>query len=237
MSLFSAPARALAQFDDPAFVGVVLRSVGWALLALIGLAVGASWGLAALVTAHATGWWWGWLAALAGGVGVAVAALYLFLPLAALIATLFVGRVTAAVERRFYPFLPPGRSAPLVDQFADGLALGLRVLLWQVVSLVLAVLLPGIGLVVGWAVTAWALGRGLFVAVAMTRMDRAQAVTLYNSQRLAVWTQGALMAAASLVPVFNLVAPVLGVAALVHVMHATNPAVPAQLRAGAQLGR
>jgi uncharacterized protein involved in cysteine biosynthesis len=218
---FSAPARAIAQFDDPVFVGVVLRGVGWAVLALAGLGLGVAWGVGELVSSHVDGLWWGWVAALAGGIGMAIAALYLFLPLAALIATLFVGRVTAAVERRFYPLLPPGRSAPLGDQAIDGVALGLRVLAWQIVALVLAVLLPGVGLVLGWAIAAWALGRGLFMAVAMTRMDRAQAVALYRTRRGAVWVQGALMAAASVVPPLNLLAPVLGVAALVHVMHAT----------------
>jgi uncharacterized protein involved in cysteine biosynthesis len=231
MTFLSAPARAIAQCDDPAFLAVVLRSVAWAVLALALLAVGASWGLAALVAGHWSGWWWGWLAALAGGIGTAVAAIYLFLPLAAVIATLFVERVAAAVERRYYPFLPPGRSAPLGEQIWDGIALGLRVLAWQLASLVMAFLLPGVGLLLGWAIAAWALGRGLFVAVAMTRMDRAQAVALYRSERLTVWVQGALMAAASLVPVLNLVAPVLGVAAMVHVMHATNPAVPLAFRA------
>jgi CysZ protein len=237
MTAFSAPARAIAQFDDPAFVGVVLRSVLWAVLALAGTAVAVSWGLEALVADHLHGALWGWLAALAGGAGVAVASLYLFLPLAALIATMFVGRVTAAVEHRFYPFLPPGRSAPLGDQIMDGIGLGLRVLVWQIVALVLGLVIPGIGLLLGWAVAAWALGRGLFVAVAMTRMDRAQAVTLYRTQRTSVWVQGALMAAASFVPVLNVLAPVLGVAALVHVLHATNPAVPLERRAGFQLGR
>jgi uncharacterized protein involved in cysteine biosynthesis len=222
MNVFSAPARALAQFDDPVFVGVVLRGVGWALLTLAGLGVGVAWGVGELVSSHVDGLWWGWVAALAGGIGMAIAALYLFLPLAALIATLFVGRVAAAVERRFYPFLPPGRAAPLGDQVIDGLALGLRVLLWQIVALVLAVLLPGVGLLLGWAIAAWALGRGLFVAVAMTRMDRPRALALYRTRRGAVWVQGALMAAAGLVPPLNLIAPVLGVAALVHVMHA-NP--------------
>jgi uncharacterized protein involved in cysteine biosynthesis len=152
-----------------------------------------------------------------------VVSLYLFLPLATVIAMSFAARVTAAVERRYYPSLPPGRPAWLGDQIWDGIALGLRVLAWQIASLVLALLLPGVGLVLGWAITAWSLGRGLFVAVAMTRMDRAQALALYRGQRGAVWVQGALMAAASLVPPLNLLAPVLGVAAMVHVMHATDP--------------
>jgi uncharacterized protein involved in cysteine biosynthesis len=236
MILLAAPARAIAQLDDPALLGVILRSVVWSVLALAGLAVAASWGLADLAAGHGH-LWLSWLAGLAGGALAALAAVYLFLPLAAVIATLFAPRVIAAVERRYYPFLPPGRAAPLGDQVWDGIALGLRVLLWQLLALVLAVLLPGLGLALGWAVAAWSLGRGLFVTVAMTRMDRAQAVALYRTERGTVWAQGALMAAAGLVPPLNLLAPVLGVAALVHVLHANNPAVSPAFRAGGAADR
>ena len=228
--VFSAPARAIAQCDDPVFVGVILRSVGWAVLSLAVLAVATSWGLADLVAGHAHGWWWSWLAALAGGIGVAVASVYLFLPLCAVIAALFIPRVTAAVEQRFYPGIPPGRAAPLGEQVWDGLALGLRVLLWQLVALLLMVVIPGVGLLLGWAVAAWALGRGLFVAVAMQRMDRASAVALYKGRRGTVWVQGALMAAAGLLPPLNLVAAVLGVAAMVHVLHDATAAIAPRSR-------
>jgi uncharacterized protein involved in cysteine biosynthesis len=236
MTVFSAPARAIAQCDDPVFLGVVLRSVLWAVLSLAGLGVMTAWGLADLVADHARGWWWSWLAGLAGGIGVAIASLYLFLPLAAVIATLFVPRVAAAVERRFYPGLPPGRAAPLGEQIWDGLALGLRVLLWQLIALVLMVLLPGVGLLLGWAIAAWALGRGLFVTVAMARMDRPRAVALYQARRGTVWVQGALMAAAGLVPPLNLLAPVLGVAAMVHVLHDASPAIPPRFRSPGRVG-
>ena len=72
---------------------------------------------------------------------------------------------------------------------------------------------------IGWAVAAFAVGRGLFVAVAMRRMDRPAALALYASRRPAVLAQGALVVAASLVPLLNLLAPVLGIAAMVHVLH------------------
>ena len=60
-------------------------------------------------------------------------------------------------------------------QIWDGLALGFRVLVLQVLALVLALLLPGARPGARLADRGWAIGRGLFVAVAMRRMDRAQA--------------------------------------------------------------
>ena len=209
--------RSVAQLDDPVFLGVVLRSVAWAALAFVLLAALLVWGGQAAVAGHGL---WTWLAGLLGGIGAAVLALFLFLPLAATIATLFLDRVAEAVERRWYPGLPPARPAPLGQQIQDGIALGLRVLVLQVLALVLAIVLPGIGLVLGWVVAAWAIGRGLFVAVAMRRMDRGTATAYYRDRRLVVLAQGALISAGSLVPVLNLVAPVLATACMVHVLHA-----------------
>jgi CysZ protein len=146
-------------------------------------------------------------------------ALLLFLPVATLIATLFVDPIAEAVERRFYPWLAAPRPAAMGEQVWDGLALGARVLGMQVAALVLSLLLPGVGLLLGWLIASWAIGRGVFVAVAMRRMDRVTAGALYRSRRSSVLVQGGLMTAGNLVPLLNLVVPVLGTAAMVHVLH------------------
>jgi len=219
MLLLAAPLRALAQFDDPAFLGAVWRSVAWAVAALLGLAALLVWGGSAMVAQNG---WLSWLGGLLGGVGAALLAFYFFLPLATVIASLYANRIADAVERRFYPYLPPAHPAPLAEQIWDGLALGLRVLLWQIVTLALLLipLLAPIAMPLGWLIAAWAVGRGLFVAVAMRRMDRATAARLYAYRRGSVLAQGGLIAAGSLVPLLNLFVPVLGTAALVHVLHA-----------------
>lgn len=217
MLMIAAPLRAMAQIDDPVLLGVVWRSVGWTLAGFVGLAALLVWGGHAALGGHN---WLGWLAGAAGGVGAALLALYLFLPLAAVVASLFVGRVAAAVERRNYPGLPPPRPAPAAQQAWDGVALGLRVLGWQVLTLVLLLTpLAPVAVPVGWLIAAWSIGRGLFVAVAMRRMDRRRAAALYRARRPAVLAQGALMAAGSLVPLLNLFVPVLGIAAMVHLLH------------------
>ena len=102
----------------------------------------------------------------------------------------------------------------------EALALGAKVLGLQIATLVLGIALPGLGTALGWLVAAFAVGRGLFVSVAMRRMDRPAALALYRRLRPAVLLQGGLVVAASLVPPVNLVAPVLGIAAMVHVLHA-----------------
>jgi len=214
--------RALGQLDDPVFLGVVWRSVAWTLAGFVTLTALMVWGGHAVLAAHG---WLAWLAAVLGGVGAALLALYLFLPLASVVAMLFMARVAKAVELRFYPDLPPARPAPFTQQAWDGVALGARVLGWQVATLLLLVTpLAPVALPAGWLICAWSVGRGLFDSVAMRRMDRAKASAVYTSMRPAVLVQGALMAFASVVPVLNLFVPVLGTAAMVHLMHESNRA-------------
>lgn len=213
--MLQALSRAVSQFDDPVFLGVVMRSVAWTLLAfllLLAAAIGAS------EQAMASHGWWAWVAGFAGGVGAALLAFWLFLPVAAGIASLFIERVAAAVERRFYPALPPPRGASMAVQTWDGLAVGGWLLLLNVLTLPFVLFLPGIGIVVAWAVASWGFGRGLFVAVAMRRMGRGEAEVRYQRLRPAVLGLGGVLALASYVPILNLLIPVVGTAAMVHLL-------------------
>lgn len=207
---------AITQLDDPACVGVMVRSVGLSLLAYgILLALGI-WGTHALLAmAH----WPGWLAAVLGTTGVLLLAFWLFLPTVMVIATLYMERIARAVEARHYRYLPSPTPASLTAQTWDGLALGIQVLLLNAGALLLALLIPGVGLVLAIVVSGWAIGRGLFVAVAMRRMGRRQAQDLYRRRRLAVLVPGMLLAIAATIPGVNLLVPVVGIAAMVHVLN------------------
>lgn len=208
--------RALAQLDEPVFLGVLLRSVALSFVAFAALLAGSAWSIHALLSQSA---WLGWVAGVFGALIVALLGLWLFVPVAVLIATLFMERICTAVDRRYYPGLAAPRGAHLAVQAWDGAVLGLQVLGFQLVALLLAFLLPGPGLVLGWMVTGWAIGRGLFVAVAMRRMGRAEALRLYARSRIPVLCQGGLLALASTIPVVNLLVPVIGIASLTHVLN------------------
>ena len=209
--------RSLEQITDPVFLGVVLHSVLWAVLAFVLLTIGVSYELHHLLAGQG---WLAWVAGFFGAFGTAVASLWLFLPLATVIASLFITRISDAVERRWYPGVLPGNPANLVQQTQDAVVLGLRVLVMQIVALIVSLIPPYLpGLIFGWAIASWAVGRGMFVPVAMMRMDRPTALALYRRRRFDVMIQGALMTAGSLVPVLNLLVPVLGTAAMVHVLH------------------
>jgi CysZ protein len=208
-------ARAVSQLDDPTFRGVLLRSIAWSIGCFAALHVGAVWIIHRVLELHG---WFAWGADLFGSVAASLLALWLFLPVAVAIGTMYLDRIAVSVERRFYPWLPPPDGASLMDQTWDGIAVAFKVLSLNVLALVLAFLLPGIGLVMGWAIATYAIGRGLFVAVAMRRMPRAMAESVYRASRGVVLAQGSVLALAAYVPVMNLLIPIIGVAAMVHVL-------------------
>jgi len=214
-SLFAPLARALGQLGDPVFLGVVVRSVLWAAACFIALHVAVVWSIHRLLDLHG---WLGWAADIVGGIGASLLALWLFLPVAAIIGTLYIDRIAAAVERRHFPGLPPPRGAPIASQVWDALSVAGRILLLNVLALLAALVLPGAGLVLAWIIGGYAIGRGLFAAVAMRRMPRPAAEMLYRRVRPAVLAQGCILALAGYLPLLNLLIPVVGIAAMVHVL-------------------
>jgi CysZ protein len=213
--MFAPFALAIGQLGDPVMLGVLVRCLLWSAACFAALHVAALWLLHRLLDLHG---WLGWAADVLGTVGASLLALWLFLPVAVVIGTLYFDRIAAAVERRYYPSLPPPRGAPLAVQLWDAISIGLRILLLNVLALFAALVLPGVGLVLAWLIGGYAIGRGLFGAVAMRRMPRPPAQTLYRSVRLNVLVQGCILALAGSVPLLNLLIPIVGTAAMVHVL-------------------
>ena len=204
------------QVFDRGFRGPLIKGLLGAVLALGGLIWLSSWGVAALAGGT------GWLATAAevlGGVAALFAAFWLFVPFALAIAGLFLDETAEAVERRHYPGLPPPRGASLAAQGAFNVTLALKVLALNIVLLPLALLVPLVGGVLLWLVAAVSLGHGLFEGVAQRRLTVAQARVLRKRREFSVFAVGAVMAALAVVPFANLLVPVLGTAAMTHLLH------------------
>lgn len=204
------------QVFDRGFRGPLLKGLLGAVLALGGLIWLSSWGVAALAGGT------GWLATAAevlGGVAALFAAFWLFVPFALAIAGLFLDETAAAVEQRHYPGLPAPHGASLAAQGVFNVALALKVLALNIVLLPLALLVPVVGGVLLWLVAAVSLGHGLFEGVAQRRLTVAQARVLRKRREFSVLVVGAAMAGMALVPFLNLLVPVLGTAAMTHLLH------------------
>ncbi len=206
----------LRQLGDPGFRGPLLKGLGASILAFAGLVWLADWGAGALAGGQG---WMATAAGLLGGALVLVGAVWLFLPVMLAITSLFLDDVADAVERRFYPGLPEARGASLAAQIRANLAFSVRLLLLSLLILPLAIALPPLGVVLFWAVAAVSLGYGLFEGVAQRRMSVAESRILRRQRRSEVLAVGGVLAALAVIPVGNLLVPVLGTAAMTHLLN------------------
>ncbi|GGG18687.1 hypothetical protein GCM10010964_03680 [Caldovatus sediminis] len=222
MSLLRAVLLAVAQLDDPALRRPLWRAAALA-AAAFALLFWLAWRGAARLAASAPDWLAGpaldWAAQALGGLLALLLAAWLFVPAVVALAAQFADPVAAAVERRHYPGLPPAVGASLAAQLGAGLRLGARLLALHLALIPVALVLPGVGAALAFAVGAWAFGAGLFETVAMRRMGAPAARAERRRQRLSVLGLGALGVLAAAVPLLNLLVPVLGLAAATHLLH------------------
>ena len=174
-----------------------------------------------IVTAGEAGWIQ-WLVNTLGGFAT-VALVWVFFPA---VATFFVGLlldgVVAALESAHYPDAPRGRDIPLADAIAAGLRFTLVAVTINLVALpVYAVLLfvPPLAPLVFLGVNGYLLGREYFEMVALRHHSVEAATDLRHQHRWRILGAGVAVTLLFTVPLVNLVAPVIGAAALVHLYH------------------
>jgi len=211
-SLLGDLARAVGQMADPRFRRVLWRGLGLAAVLLVVFHALFWWGLTRLSWG---GFLFGWGSVLLLG----VASVFLMIPVAAAIVSLFLDEVAAAVEAECYPGLPavqgPGLGAGLADAARF---LGLLVLA-NGLAFALYLMLPPLAPVIFFALNGFLLGREYFQVAAARRLGREGAAALRRHHRGEIWLAGCLMALPLSVPLLNLVVPVLGAAAFTHTFH------------------
>jgi uncharacterized protein involved in cysteine biosynthesis len=207
---------AIAQIGDPAFRRPLLLGAVLALAGGLGLAGLASWGVGAVAGGEG---WFASAAAAAGGVLALFAMYWLFVPLLLAVSSLFLEGVAASVERRHYPALPPPAGTPVATQIWSGAALAAKMAGITLILLPLSLLLPMLGAVALWGVAAIGLGEGLFLGVAQRRMTADAAEAERRARRGEIWALGGVLALLGAVAPLNLLVPVLGTAAMVHLFH------------------
>lgn len=213
----------IGQLADPAILKVlaVVVAITLALFALLGVAL---WWTATALTA-AQGW--GEQAGLAAGAAAVAAALVagwlLFRIVAVAVMGLFADGVVEAVERRHYHQALAGVRHPSIAlSLRMGLASALRALFFNLLALplYLVLLVTGVGTVALFAlVNALLLGRDLGEMVAVRHMDRAAVRGWLAATRVRRFALGLAVTLLFMIPVLNLLAPVLGAAMATHLFH------------------
>ena len=216
-------ALALGQLSDPAILRVLAKSV-LATLAIFALLGVAAWqGLSALLTGYAAGY--EGLSGLIALVLTGIGAWLVFRVVALAVLQFFADDVVRAVERRHYSPAADVPDLPFSSELAaSGRAL-LRVIAVNAVVLpvALVLLVTGVGTaLLLWAANAWLLGRELIEMVWLRhRADRDELAPVSGLTRFLL---GGIIAALLIVPIVNLLAPVLGAAAATHLVHRARAA-------------
>lgn len=213
--MVSALSRAFAQLPQPEMRTPLLRSVAWACLVFVAL-----WWFLAFLLHHwlAQVRWVEALAALLGAFAAPVVTWLLFPSFVLMILGFYSEAIIRAVERRHYPNLATPTQSRQMANLWSGIRLALVGLLLNIVALPFYLLFPGLNLVLFLGLNGYLLGREYFDVVALRRVDWRVAQRLWRQHRLRFILTGVAVAGLFALPVVNLVAPIIGLAAAVHLV-------------------
>ena len=217
--------RALGQIGDPRFRGVLLLGLGLTLgllvLAYLGFVgviqvfVGPETVLPLIGEVR----WLDDVLNVTSLLVVLLLSVFLMIPVASAITSMFLDRVADAVEAVHYPHLPPARGVSFADGLRDTLGfLGVLIAANLVALLVYLILSPAAPFLF-YGLNGFLLGREYFTLAAMRRIGRPGARALRRRHAGTIWAAGILMALPLTVPVLNLLVPILGAATFTHLFH------------------
>jgi uncharacterized protein involved in cysteine biosynthesis len=206
---------AFRQLGDPAFRLPLILGVLGAALAVAGLIGLAAW-LAGWAAAGGPDWL-SWITQAGGAAAGVFLGWWLFLPVTLGIASLFTDSIAGAVERRHYPGLPSPSGASALAQLGHGLWFGVKLLALHVLLLPLF-FIPIFGALLALLIAAHGLGAGLLREVALRRMNLAHSRIAWQRLRWQGWMLGIVLALIAMVPVMNLLVPIIGIATAAHLL-------------------
>ena len=221
LALPSALGRAAAQLADPAILRVLAKSIAITLAVFVLLGLGAGFAIDALLERRDIAGSEG-IGALVGLLLAVVGGWLLFRLVALAVLQFFADEIVAAVESRHYPQARArARALPWRAELAASARATARALAANLGALIVAIPLAFTAIgpaLVFWLVNAWLLGRE-FQDLAWARHRHtapAAEPPLTGAQRFLL---GGTIAGLLAVPFVNLLGPVLGAAAAVHLVH------------------
>ncbi len=226
--MFRVLTLAIGDLADPRILAILVRSLLVTLLVFAGLGVLMAWALDGADPCS-------WVGAVepcslglsTSGLGALVLtalAIWLLFPAVALgVISAYSDRIVAAVEARHYPaVLAVARPIGMIDGALLGLRSTGRLILYNVIALpvYLLLLLTGIGTLIAFLlVNGLAVGRDFGEMVAARHGDRMTRRAWLQETRGDRALIGIVVAGIFLVPIANLLAPVIGAAMTAHLYH------------------
>ena len=216
---------ALGQIADPRFRRVLLLGFALTVALLIAATSGFVWLIGSLTADSVSMPWVGeitWLDDIItwGSFFLFfVLSVFLMMPVASAITSMFLDEVAQAVEDRHYPHLPAAQNVPFGDAVVDtinflGILIGANI-----VALIFYVLFPPAAIFIFWGLNGFLLGREYFTLAAIRRVGRVRAKELRKANNGTIWLAGTLMAIPLSIPLVNLLIPIIGAATFTHLFH------------------
>lgn len=196
----------------------LLLSLCGALLLLACLWLGAS---ALLATFDLTGFYWlNAVIDVLGTLGALFIAWLLFPAMSMLVLGLFLDSVIVAIERVHYPQMPPTRRTGLGETLGSGLRFAFLALALNLLILPLYLFLSGGNAVIFYSLNGYLVGRQYFESVALRRMEPRNVRALWHQHRSRLTIAGIIITFLLSLPLLNLIAPLIGVAFMLHLFEA-----------------
>ncbi len=217
--------KAVSQLPDRRFRAVLWRGIGLTIALLVAVYAGVLW-LIEWVTADPISLpgvgevtWLGDLLSW-GSFGVMIfLSIFLMVPVASAITSLFLDEVAQAVEDKHYPTLPPVEKISFGDGLRDTVNFLGVLISANIAAFVLYAIFPFAAIFIFYALNGFLLGREYFQLAAMRREGRAGAKALRKKHNGTIWAAGCLMAVPLSFPFINLIIPILGAATFTHLYH------------------
>ena len=216
---------ALGQFADPRFRRVLFIGIGLTVALLIAVTAGFLGLLQWIVGDETTLPLIGqvtWLNDLLtwSSLGVMlILSVFLMVPVASAITSMFLEDVAEAVEDRHYPHIPPATRIGFYEGHVDTLNFLGVIIGANILALFAYAIFAPFALFIFWGLNGFLLGREYYTLAAMRRVGREQAKALRKRHFLTIWAAGILMAMPLTIPLINLVIPILGAATFTHIFH------------------
>lgn len=213
--------RALGQIGDPRFAKVLVLGIGLTIALLVGATAGLVWLVNALTGGSELTWLndvlgWGSVILMLG------LSIFLMVPVASAITSMFLDEVAQAVEDKHYSHLPRVHSVPFHEALRDTINFLGVIVAANLAALILYFFMPPLAPFIFWGLNGFLLGREYFTLAAMRRVGREGARALRAEHSGTIWLAGFLMAIPLSIPLVNLLIPILGAATFTHIFHATQ---------------
>lgn len=210
--------KALQQLPDPRFLKAMFYTLVTALAMLVAVWIGL-YQLVGMIPESWTAELGGWGEVLRWSLwALLFLASWLIYPMLAGIAvSLYLEIVVHAVEDKHYPELPPAREQPISEVILDALRFLGIVIAFNLLALPIYYFVPLGNIIVFVLVNGYLLGWEFYELVAVRRLNRQQIRHLHAKYRQKIILTGVFFALLLLIPLVNLVAPILAAATMVHI--------------------